>query len=157
MAIHRITMFAMAATLTSVVVAPTAHGEPSSFQFLSPSGNVGCQLGTGPHGQAYAWCKANEHDWVASGSDDCPVANVPGAIGEPGGEDLQLVENGAPCFGFVMSQLFFSGQYAPPTVGLGDSRSMGDITCAVQVSEVTCTDRPTGRFFKVSRDSYELG
>ncbi|OBB00893.1 hypothetical protein A5662_14235 [Mycobacteriaceae bacterium 1482268.1] len=107
-------------------------------------------------GSAYAWCKVKEHSWVAPSTDDCPAANVPGAIGEPGGEDLQLAEDQAPCFGFVMSQLFFSGQYAPPTVGYGDRRSMGTITCAVEPSAVACTDDKTGKSFKVSRDSYTL-
>jgi len=86
----------------------------------------------------------------------CPRANVPGAIGEPGGADLQLVEGKAPCFGFVMVQLFFDGQYAPPKLAYGDTRSAGSITCSVDTAGVTCADAETGNSFQVSRDSYTL-
>src|SRR4051794_2875920 len=117
---HKIAMITLAAALTTGVLTPTAQAEASSFQFLSPSGNVGCQLGSTPEGSAYAWCKANEHSWSAPQADVCPRANVPGASGDPGGENLQLAEGQAPCFGFVMSQLFFTGQYAPPTLAYGE-------------------------------------
>jgi hypothetical protein len=153
---HKIAMITVAAALTTGVLTPTAHAEASSFQFLSPSGNVGCQLGSTPEGSAYAWCKANEHSWVAPQSDVCPRANVPGAIGEPGGENLQLAEGQAPCFGFVMSQLFFTGQYAPSALAYGEQRSMGSITCTVEPAGVTCTDSKTFRSFTVSRDAYTL-
>jgi hypothetical protein len=154
---HRIAMFTLAAVVTAGVMSPTAHAAASRIQFLSPSGNVGCQLGTAREGSAYAWCKVNEHSWSAPQADVCPRANVPGAIGEPGGENLQLAAGQAPCFGFVMSQLFFDGQYAPPAVDYGARRSVGSITCSVELAGVTCSDSKTGKFFRVSRDSYQLG
>lgn len=149
-------MLTLAAAVTAGVLAPTAHAAHSKMQFLAPSGNIGCQLGTTPDGSGFAWCKANEHRWVAPQSDTCPRANIPGATGEPGGEDLQLAEGQPPCFGFVMSQLFFSGQYAPPTLGYGDRRSAGSITCSVELAGVTCADSKTGNSFQVSRDAYNL-
>jgi hypothetical protein len=152
---HKIAMITLAAAVTAGVMAPTAHAAASRIQFLSPSGNVGCQLGTTSEG-AFAWCKVNEHSWAAPQSDVCPRANVPGAIGEPGGENLQLAEGQAPCFGFVMSQLFFSGQYAPVTIGYGEKRSVGSITCSVEPAGVTCADSKTHRSFTVSRDAYQL-
>jgi len=153
---HKIAMFTLAAAVTAGVMSPTAHAAASRIQFLSPSGNVGCQLGTTSEG-AFAWCKASEHSWVAPQSDTCPRANVPGAIGEPGGENLQLAEGQAPCFGFVMSQLFFDGQYAPPTLGYGEKRSVGSITCSVERAGVTCSDSKSGKYFQVSREAYKLG
>ncbi|WP_445169650.1 hypothetical protein ACTXG7_10215 [Mycolicibacterium sp. Dal123E01] len=153
---HKIAMFTVAAAVTAGVLAPSAHAAHSRVQFLAPSGNIGCQLGTTPGGSAFAWCKANEHSWAAPQSDTCPRANIPGAIGEPGGENLQLAEGQAPCFGFVMSQLFFTGQYAPPTLDYGDSRSVGSITCSVGRASVTCADAETGNSFRVSRDAYKL-
>lgn len=152
---HKIAMLTLAATVTAGVMAPTAHAAASRIQFLSPSGNIGCQLGTSHEG-SFAWCKVNEHRWAASQSNTCPSANVPGAIGEPGGENLQLAEGQAPCFGFVMSQLFFGGQYAPPTIAYGESRSAGSITCAADPVGVICADTNTGRSFQVSRDAYKL-
>ncbi|TPG33564.1 hypothetical protein EAH80_14880 [Mycobacterium hodleri] len=150
-------MFATAAAVVTGVASPTVHAEASRIQFLTPSGNIGCQLDRTPEGSSFAWCKANEHSWVAPQSSVCPRGNLPGAIGEPGGEDVQLAEGQAPCFGFVMSQLFFSGQYAPPIVAYGERRSMGAITCSVEPAGVTCTDGTTGKFFRLSRDSYLLG
>lgn len=156
MTIRGIAISAATAALAFGTMVPSAQAEPSSFQFLSPTGDVGCQLGTTPSGSAYAWCKANEQNWEPPPSSRCPVANVPGAIGDPGGEDVQLAEGQPPCFGFVMSQLFFAGQYAPPSLAYGDRRSVGSISCVVDVPGVTCTDSTTGRSFLVSRDSYAL-
>ncbi|MBB3604745.1 hypothetical protein FHT40_004423 [Mycolicibacterium sp. BK556] len=152
----RIAMVAAAAALTTVAMAPNAYAANSRIQFLSPSGNVGCQLGTAPDRTAFAWCKVNEHSWATPESDTCPRANVPGAIGEPGGENLQLAEGQAPCFGFVMSQLFFTGQYAPPTLDYGARRSVGSITCTIERAGVTCADSKSGRSFQVSHDAYTL-
>jgi hypothetical protein len=56
-----------------------------------------------------------------------------------------------------MSQLFFSGQYAPPTLDDGQTHTVGSMTCASDPAVVTCTDADTGHFFRVSRDSYQLG
>ena len=153
---HKIAMLAVTAAVTAGVLAPTAQAAHSRIQFLAPSGNIGCQLGTMSDGAAFAWCTSNKHNWTAPQSSTCPRANVPGAIGEPGGEDLQLVEGTAPCFGFVMSQLFFSGQYAPPTLHYGDRRSVGSITCTVDTAGVTCADSKTGNAFQMSRDAYTL-
>jgi len=154
---HKIVMFTLVAALATGVTAPTANAESHSFQFLSPSGNVGCQMGAGAKpGSSFAWCTVKEHAWTAPQSPSCPLANIPGAIGEPGGEDLQLAEGKTPCFGFVMSQLFFEGQYAPPTLGYGDQRTAGSITCSVDPDGVTCADSKTYRSFTVSRDAYQL-
>jgi hypothetical protein len=150
-------MCVLAAVAAPVLTPAAAHAQPPSRQFLSPSGNVGCQLGTDSVGAAYAWCKVDEHAWAAPDSGYCPAANVPGAIGEPRGDDLQLSAGKSPCLGFVMSQLFFTGEYAPATLGYGQQQSVGTITCAVEQSGVTCTDSSTGHFFVASRDAYQLG
>ncbi|MBI3692232.1 MAG: hypothetical protein HY239_16660 [Mycolicibacterium aromaticivorans] len=153
---HKIATLTLAAAAAAGILAPSAHAAHSKVQFLAPSGNIGCQLGTDRDGSAFAWCKANTHTWSARESDTCPRANIPGAVGEPGGEDLQLAEGHAPCFGFVMSQLFFSGQYAPPTLAAGDRRSVGSITCSVELIGVSCADASTGNAFRVSRADYSL-
>jgi hypothetical protein len=150
-------MCVLAAAAAPVLTPAAAHAQPRPGQFLTPSGNVGCQLGTDSAGDAYAWCKVDGHAWAAPDSGYCPAANVPGAIGEPHGADLQLAAGKSPCLGFVMSQLFFSGEYAPATLDYGQQQSVGTITCAVEQSGVTCTDSSTGHFFVASRDSYQLG
>jgi hypothetical protein len=43
------------------------------------------------------------------------------------------------------------------TLEYGQQYSRGAITCESQPSGVTCTDTVTGHFFRISRESYELG
>ncbi len=43
------------------------------------------------------------------------------------------------------------------TLDYGQTYSQGAITCDSEVSGVTCTDTSTGHFFRVSRETYELG
>jgi hypothetical protein len=39
----------------------------------------------------------------------------------------------------------------------GQTYSRGAMTCESEPSGVTCTDTVTGHFFRISRESYELG
>jgi len=43
------------------------------------------------------------------------------------------------------------------TLDYGQKYSRGAITCESEPSGVTCTDNATGHFFRISRESYELG
>ena len=140
----KLALIATATVAASITLPATAHAD--SFQFLSPSGNVGCQMATRDDGTGYAWCKIQDHTWVQP-QGHCDVAYVPGSSSA----------RAAPCFGAVMSQLFFTGQYAPATLGYGQTRTAGTITCDSEPSGVTCTDTGTGHFFRVSRESYQLG
>jgi len=149
-------LIATAALAATVAVASPAAAETDRFQFLTPSGNIGCQMDTAPDGAAYAWCKVIGHTWAAAPESNCQKAYLPGAIGEPT-DELQLRQGSAACTGFVMSQLFFSGEYAPPTLAYGQSHSVGSITCDSQPAGVTCTDADTGHFFRISRESYQIG
>jgi hypothetical protein len=51
----------------------------------------------------------------------------------------------------------YSGLRAHSTLDYGQTRSVGVMICASEASGVTCTDTSTGHFFRVSRDSYQLG
>jgi hypothetical protein len=153
-----------AATVTLIAAAAcvalpaTAQAEPSNmFQFLTPSGNIACHMDDRSDGTGYAWCKVRDHTWALPASGYCQAGYLPGAIGEPGDDDLQLSQGNAPCLGFVMSQIFFTGEYAPSTLGYGQTHTVGTITCESASSGVTCTDTSTGHFFRVSRESYQLG
>jgi len=46
---------------------------------------------------------------------------------------------------------------AESTLGYGQSRSFGTITCDSEYTGMTCTDSSTGHYFRVSRETYELG
>jgi hypothetical protein len=43
------------------------------------------------------------------------------------------------------------------TLDYGQTRSFGAITCDSEPAGMTCTDTSTGHFFRVSRDSYQVG
>jgi hypothetical protein len=153
-----VTSIATAAAAAAIASPATAQAEPSKmFQFLTPSGNIACHMDDRTDGTGYAWCKVRDHDWAVPASGYCQAAYLPGAIGEPGDDDLQLSQGNAPCLGFVMSQIFFTGEYAPSTLDYGQRHTVGTITCESAPSGVTCTDTNTGHFFRVSRESYRLG
>jgi hypothetical protein len=43
------------------------------------------------------------------------------------------------------------------TLAYGGSISHGPITCYSEITGMTCRNNDNGHFFKVSRESYELG
>jgi hypothetical protein len=56
-----------------------------------------------------------------------------------------------------MIQIFDSGPDAPSPLDYGQTRTLGSISCESEPSGVTCSDSSTGHFFRISRDSYQLG
>jgi hypothetical protein len=131
---------APAAAPTTVVVQSVANG-PTSFR--SPSGNINCRLST-PGGDISARCEVVEHSWQTPPPPNCHMNS---------GDRFYLTQGGEAGFGCY-------GQEFPPvdeTLAYGQSRSFGSITCASEYSGVTCTDSSTGHYFRVSRDSYQLG
>ncbi len=155
MKVTTLALIGVAAVAATVAFPATAHAQSSRYQFLTPSGNIGCHMDVHNDGWAYAWCTVQEHTWVEPQGNTCAVGNVPGSIGEPASY-VQLSQGKPACTGFVMSQLFFSGPYAPETLPYGQTHTAGTITCASEPSGVTCTDASSGHFFRVSRDSYQL-
>jgi hypothetical protein len=61
------------------------------------------------------------------------------------------------CLGPGMVLNFFTGPYTYPPLGYGQTHTEGPIMCDSEATGVTCTDSRTGHFFRVSRDSYQLG
>ncbi|OBF23175.1 hypothetical protein A5725_09405 [Mycobacterium kubicae] len=152
----KVALIATATAVSALLLPATSHAEPSKrYQFLTPSGNIACEMDEHHDGTAEAWCKIQDHTWAAPTDRNCPVGNVIGAIGKPA-DDLQLREGNAACSGFVMNQIFFSGPYMPQTLAYGQTHAVGPITCASEPSGVSCTDSSTGHSFQVSRDSYQL-
>ena len=55
---------------------------------------------------------------------------------------------------------FTSGQVIPTIYSVldyGQTRTTGAISCSSETSGITCTNTSTGHFFRVSRDSYDVG
>jgi hypothetical protein len=157
----KITMTAalsIATAVTALPLAATAHADETGYTFLSPSGNIGCEMRDDAGSRLFTVCKIQDHTWVARPSEYCRQRAVPGASGEPG-SDLQLLQGNAPCVGLSQNQFFFPPDPLAnyPTLGFGQTHSLGAITCDSEQSGVTCTDTSTGHFFRLSRESYDVG
>ena len=145
---------ATAATVPLAAVANACGGggevhEPR--EWVTPSGNIVCSVYYDGSG---ASCEIREHDWAIPAGTDGP--------------------NGRPC-DFTFGGLeFYVSQGKPAMLGCyegassfnrpdlktldyGQNHAHGHITCDSEMSGVTCTDTETGHFFRVSRESYELG
>jgi hypothetical protein len=126
---------------TTVVVQAAANG-PASFR--SPSGNINCSLST-PGGRIEARCEVVEHSWAPPPREPECHLNW--------GDRFELTQDGGAIFGCY-------GQQMPPvqeTLAYGQSRSFGALTCDSEFTGMTCTDSSTGHYFRVSRESWELG
>ena len=157
MNIKMIAALSIATAAATLPLAASAHADPTSgYGFLSPSGNIGCQMFDQGDGKGNVVCKIRDHTWAATPSDYCQRGAVPGATGEPG-SDLMLRQGNPPCASSAMVQIFFSAPYAAAPLGYGQTHTVDAITCDSEPSGVTCTDTSTGHFFRVSDESYQLG
>ena len=157
MNIKMIAALSIATAATAMPQAAIAHADQtSSFGFLSPSGNIGCQMFDQGDGNGNAVCKVRDHTWTATPSEYCQRGAVPGATGEPG-FDLMLGQGNPPCVSSAMVQIFFTAPYAAAPLAYGQTHTVDTITCDSEPSGVTCTDTSTGHFFRVSGESYQLG
>ena len=145
---------ATAATLPRAAVANACGGggevhEP--LEWVTPSGNIVCSVYADGSG---ANCEIRDHDWAVPAGTDGP--------------------NGRPCdFNFGGLEFYVSkgkpamlGCYEGAssldrpdlkTLDYGQSHSHGNVTCVSEPSGVKCTDTATGHFFRVSRETYDLG
>jgi hypothetical protein len=152
----RLALIAAASAAATLSLAAPANAVYDDVQFLSPSANIRCEIEKDQDGAAFAVCKIRDHTWEAAQADECRQASVPGATGGSG-SDLQVGLGGPPCVGPHTIQIFYSGPDAPPPLDYGQTRAFGSISCESEPSGVTCSDSNTGHFFKISRDSYQLG
>jgi hypothetical protein len=130
--------------------APTSHANPFSAQFQSPSGDISCNLVNTPPsdrlgiGKNFVQCDIVNQSWV-------PPRPPPGGRADAT-STVVLMRGQLPIVG-----------YSPGTLAASDPESSdqpfsaGAITCQSEQSAVRCTDVSTGHFFRVSRESYELG
>jgi hypothetical protein len=124
--------------------APTVIAQPEGpSSFRSPSGNINCTLST-PGGENAARCEVVEHTWTVPPPPDCHMNS---------GDRFGLAQGGAAVVGCYGQEF----PVAESTLGYGQTRSFGTITCDSEYTGMTCTDSSTGHYFRVSRDTYELG
>jgi hypothetical protein len=131
--------------------AASAHATPFAEQFQSPSGDISCTLVASPpldqHSVAknFVQCDIANHSWVAPQPPPQGRTDVTSTF--------VLVRGQAPVVGYSSGAFVAAG---PMLVG-AQAPYGGAITCSSEQSAVRCTDVSTGHFFRVSRESYELG
>jgi hypothetical protein len=140
-----------ATAAATIGLTPSSHANPFSAQFQSPSGDISCNLVNSPPldqhslGKNFVQCDIANHSWVA------PQPPPQGRT------------DATSTFVLIRGQLPIVG-YSPGTLAAGapildsaQAPSAGAITCSSEQSAMKCTDVSTGHFFRVSRESYELG
>jgi len=142
--IAKLALTATATAAATVALAATAHaGVPPSFQ--TPSGNILCWIADDA-----ATCRIIDYTYVAAPADACSSPGFANGFWLDEGKPAELRCSPEP-------PGTYSGLRAHTTLDYGQTRSVGVMTCASEASSVTCTDTSTGHFFRVSRDSYQLG
>lgn len=134
-------------TAATIALSPAAHADDAGA-FQSPSGNIGCLIGTlvGAGDDNFVYCQIHGRPlWVAPPQPpDCPLV---------WGSRLVLKRGMTADFACYAQSLPAPGQ----VLGYGQRRSVGTIVCDSEPAGMTCTDTSTGNFFRVSRESYQLG
>jgi len=137
------TALAMLAAFAALVTHPTARAD-TFYQFQSPAENIDCEMGSLGN-KAFASCEIADHVWAAPPRPDrCE--------GEWGNR-FELQQDTPATL--VCSSDTLRGSDMP-TLSYGSAWSVNPLSCDSEPSGMTCTDRGTGHYFRVSRDSYEL-
>jgi len=130
--------------------AGSAQANPFAEQFQSPSGDISCNLVNYPptdklgFGKNFVQCDVANPSWV-------PPRPPPGGRADAT-STLVLMRGQLPILGYSPGTLA-----AADPVNYDQRLSAGSITCSSEQTAVRCTDASTGHFFRVSRESYELG
>lgn len=145
---------AAALPLAAIASACGGGGEiPKDYDFVTPSGNIICSIysdGTG------AKCEVREHTWAMPASTDGPY-------GRPcdfsfGGLEFYVSQDKPGDLGcYEGVSMFDYPEESIEALGYGQTQSIGKMACLSEETGVRCTDTVTGHFFRVSRETYELG
>ena len=138
-------LIAAATLAATVALAATAQADSSS-QFQSPSGGITCMMSTGDDGQSRASCQVDEYTYIPPPK--------PAECHLNWGSQLTLNQGSAADFACQHQSLRSPGEQ---TLDYGQTSSVGAITCDSEPTGMTCTDTGTGHYFRISRESYDLG
>ena len=130
--------------------AGNAQANPYSAQFQSPSGDISCNLVNSPPtdrlglGKNFVQCDIVNQSWVPPRPPPQGRADATSTV--------VLMRGQLPIVGYSPGTLA-----ASDPVNYDQPLSAGAIACSSEQAAVKCTDVSTGHFFRVSRESYELG
>lgn len=140
------TLALIAGAIAATIAFPATAQAGAAPSFQTPSGNILC--------------------WVAGNAVSCHIIDytysvhqLPADCTSSGwASSFRLYEGKQP---YISCNQSPPGTYLGPrtdeTLEYGQTRSVGVMTCHSEPSGVTCTDNSTGHYFRVSRDSYQLG
>jgi hypothetical protein len=154
--VTKLAMIAFATVAATVALPATAQADDAYQQFASPSGNIRCLM-IGENGpDPIAMCQISDHTYsIPQGA----ALQQDGAPCEPNtvsGRDIR-VDQGKQAYVTCSYSAIGSGFGPWPALAYGQTRSLGALTCDSEPSGITCTDGGTGHFFRISRDSYQVG
>jgi hypothetical protein len=130
--------------------AGSAQANPYSEQFQSPSGDISCNLVNYPptdklgFGKNFVQCDIVNQSWVPPRPPPEGRADATSTV--------VLMRGQLPIVGYSPGALA-----ALDPVNYDQPLSAGVIACRSEQSAVKCIDTSTGHFFRVSKESYELG
>lgn len=157
----KLSLIATATVAATIALPATAHADESDNTFYSPSGNILCSVGIPSSGsrfsgKAIVYCDIRDYTWTAS---DCGSGGPADTFKLRQGEQASVMCDPTRDSRTKQHLPGTADLFPPglPTLDYGQTRSAGPITCDSEPAGVTCTDSTTGHFFRVSRDSYELG
>jgi len=101
-------------------------------------------------------CQIGDHTYVTPPGSVTDSTGGPCPSGSDLGRDFALFQ-GKPAYLTCTYSALGSGFGSWPTLDYGQTRSLGTLNCDSEPSGVTCTDTSTGHFFRVSRESYQVG
>jgi Family of unknown function (DUF6636) len=129
------------ATAAAAIALPaTARADDRPFQ--SPSGNISCLIG----GSSVA-CDVSDYTYQVPPGPPCSQHIS-------WGNRFNLQQGKAAEMECHGDTLRIPGEQ---TLSYGQTISAGTITCESEPSGIKCADSSTGHYFRVSRDSYNLG
>lgn len=136
----------------AIGLAATAQADNAEQDFQSPTTNIECWVRA-----TEAGCDIGDYTYVPP--DPYPTEQVPRPCST--GSVIRFdLNQGHPPVGYCHPGAGpLTNLHAPglQTLDYSQTRSVGVMTCDSEPSGVTCTDNSTGRFFRVSRESYQLG
>jgi hypothetical protein len=138
-----------AAPLAAAAIAiPATANASTDFNFHSPSANIFCDMHKADDGKSQVTCITTDHDWLA------PARSADCTPDQHWGDALSLYqgESGFQCYTRLPDD-----PTAGQTLHYGDTLANGTITCKSEPAGMSCTDVATGHFFRIARESYQLG
>ena len=141
-------IIAAAPLAVAAIAFPASAHAAKDFSFHSPTGNIFCDMHVGDDGKSQTTCITTDHSWVS------PQRSANCADDELWGDALSLYEGAS---GFQCYHRLPDDPTAGQKLNYGETLANGSITCKSEPDGMNCTDDSTGHFFRIARESYQLG